>query len=57
MDKDKEQHMKEYATQIKYLEERLKITKGLYDKLKSEEGIDVPVEHDFPNYRRYDKAN
>jgi len=67
MDKDEEQHLKEYKEELTKLEYRVKIVKALVDGLEydkkaekavlnkqiNESEIDVPIEHDFPNYRRY----
>jgi len=69
MDKADEEHLKEYKEEITKLEYRVKIVKALIDGLEydkkadkavldkqiNEAEIDVPVEHDFPNYRRYGK--
>jgi len=56
MDKETEQHLKEYKAQLGHLKERIKSTENLIsDILQAEEEVHTS-EHDFPNYAKYNKG-
>ena len=55
MDKEKEQHLKEYNKELGYLQHRIGIMRDLIAKISEEEEIH-PAEHDFPNYAKYNKG-
>ncbi len=58
MDKETEQHLKEYKKHALELKERLQSVEGLIaDILQEEDEGEVhKAEHDFPNFRKYNRG-
>ena len=61
MDIETKQHLKEYRKYVSELKERLTSTENLIaDILQKDDDMNGEVhkaEHDFPNFRKYDKAD
>ncbi len=56
MDKETEQHIKEYRKHIAEWRERIKSTENLIADILQKDDEIVPAEHDFPNFRKYNKG-
>jgi len=63
MDKDDLQHLQEYRERIKILHERLNTMNELIKPLekkerdsKEDDSVIARVEHDFPNFKKYNKG-
>jgi len=56
VDKDEQQHLKEYKTELAALRVRTSIMEGLIKDLEAKETVTVTAQHDFPNFAKYNKG-
>ncbi len=57
MDKDDKQHLEEYRRELSALKVRIPIMEKLIKGLESKEKLEVPTQHDFPNYAKYKETD
>jgi len=56
MDKETEEHLKEYKKHISEYKEKIISCENLIDEILKSEEVDLPAQHDFPNFAKYNRG-